>query len=221
ISHALKTPLAVISQSIEPLRRAVLPSDASAIRSLQLIERSVSRLDVMVSAHRDLENVEADLVYPVRRPLDLSRLLSNMLPACEAPLTARNIRLVTTIEAGIVAYVDEEAMETVTENLLENAASFTPEGGEIEVSLCLNSGGACLSVRDQGPGVSPRHLPHIFERTASFRPPSTVQSGKEQAHQGLGLWIVRRNIEALGGSVTAHNRSHGGFEVLVQLPSQS
>jgi two-component system sensor histidine kinase ChvG len=160
-------------------------------------------------------------MYPVRRPLDLSRLLSGMLPACEATFTARNIRLVSAIEPGIVAHVDEEAMETVTENLLENAASFTPEGSEIEISLYLNGGRVCLSVRDQGPGVLPRHLPHIFERTASFRPPSAVRNGKEAAHQGLGLWIVRRNIEALGGNVTAHNRSQGGFEVLIQIPLQS
>jgi two-component system sensor histidine kinase ChvG len=218
ISHTLKSPLAVIAQSVEPLRRALPPSDAAAARSLQLIERAVLRLDAMVSAHRDLENAAADLVYPVRRPLDLSRLLADMLPACEAPLIARNVRLAATIEAGLVAHVDEEAIELVIENLLENAASFTPAGGKIEIGLGLEGGWACLRVRDEGPGVSPLHLPHIFERAASFRPPSSLSSsGTAAAHQGLGLWIVRRNVEALGGNVTARNRVHGGFEILVRL----
>jgi len=107
-------------------------------------------------------------------------------------------------------------MEPVIENLLENAASFTPAGGVIEISLGHENGKVRLSVLDQGPGVRPRMLPHIFERNMSFR--ESTESNFAGGHQGLGLWIVKRNIEGLGGSVSARNLTRGGFEVTILLP---
>jgi two-component system sensor histidine kinase ChvG len=211
--HALKTPLAVIAQSVEPLKRAVSPADTVAHRSIQLIERAVMRLDAMVNAYRDLENAAADLIFPARGPTDLSVLLRTSLPAYENILAAQGKHLVMAVDSGVVALASDELMEPVIENLLENAASFTPENGVIEVRLAPDGGDACFTVMDRGPGVAPELLPQIFDRAASFRdtPGSTHQ------HQGLGLWIVKRNIEALGGTVAVRNRPDRGLEVVVRL----
>lgn len=218
-SHALKTPLAVIAQSVEPIRRALPPSESSAARSLQLIERSIEKLDAMVSAHRDLDHSDADLIYPARQPMDLSRFLRDMVPGYEAALAGQGKRLIALVEPQVEAFASEDLMEPVIENLLENAASFTPPGGAIEISLGREDGKVRLSVLDQGPGVRPRLLPHIFERNMSFRDPANSEPNLASGHQGLGLWIVRRNIEGLGGSVSARNLTRGGFEVTVSLPS--
>lgn len=176
----------------------------------------------MVSAHRDLDDSGADLIYPVRQPMDLSRFLGAMLSAYEPTLSGQGKRLSVLIQPHVLAYANEDAMEPVIENLLENAASFTPPGGTIEVALHVEGGRACLRVLDQGPGVLSRHLPHIFERAASFRDEGHGDTVAELApnlgHQGLGLWIVKRNVEGLGGTVGARNRAHGGFEVFVYLP---
>ena len=215
-SHALKTPLAVIAQSVEPLKRALPPDDATASRSLQLIEHSVAKLDAMVSAQRDLDHAGADLIYPMRQPMDLSRFLRDMLPAYEAALAGQGKRLIALVDPHVQAFVNEDMMEPVIENLLENAASFTPAGGVIEISLGHENGKVRLSVLDQGPGVRPRMLPHIFERNMSFR--ESTESNFAGGHQGLGLWIVKRNIEGLGGSVSARNLTRGGFEVTILLP---
>jgi two-component system sensor histidine kinase ChvG len=117
-----------------------------------------------------------------------------------------------------MAFANEDVMEPVIENLLENAASFTPHGGIIEISLGREDGKACLRVLDQGPGVRPRQLPRIFERNVSFRDDDDVEGDFAGGHQGLGLWIVKRNVEGLGGSVTARNRTRGGFEAIICLP---
>jgi two-component system, OmpR family, sensor histidine kinase ChvG len=212
-SHALKTPLAVIAQSVEPLKRAVPSSDAIANRSIQLIERAVMRLDAMVNAYRDLENAAADLIFPARNPTDLSALLRTSLPAYENILAAQGKRLAMAVDDGVIALASDELLEPVIENLLENAASFTPENGVVEVRLNPDGDEACFTVMDRGPGVEPELLTRIFDRSASFRdaPHSTTE------HQGLGLWIVKRNIEALGGTVTAHNRAGRGLEVVVRL----
>lgn len=223
-SHALKTPLAVIAQAVEPLKRALPPGQPSAQRSIALIEAAVVKLDALVSAHRDLEDAGADMVYPVRKPMDLTRLLRAMLPAYETALAAQGKKLVVAIEERVMAYANEDAIEPVIENMLENAASFTPAGKMVEVGLRLLGGKACLSVRDQGTGVPPIHLPHIFDRGASFRHDPMGETVTDLAlkigHQGLGLWIVKRNVESLGGTVFARNRSRGGFEITVCLPGE-
>jgi two-component system sensor histidine kinase ChvG len=198
---------------VEPLKRAVPPEDTTANRSIHLIERAVMRLDGLVNAYRDLENAAADLIFPARVPTNLSALLRTSLPAYENILAAQGKRLVMAVDDGVVALASDELMEPVIENLLENAASFTPENGVIEVRLAPDGNDACFSVMDRGPGVAPELLSRIFNRAASFR--NTPQSTEE--HQGLGLWIVKRNIEALGGTVAARNRRGNGLEVVVRL----
>ena len=101
--------------------------------------------------------------------MDLSALLRTSLPAYENILAAQGKRLVMAVDDGVVALASDELMEPVIENLLENAASFTPENGVIEVRLAPDGGDACFSVMDRGPGVAAELLPRIFDRSASFR----------------------------------------------------
>jgi two-component system sensor histidine kinase ChvG len=219
-THALKAPLAVIAQSVEPIRRALPMDETAAQRSLQLIERSVARLDTIVSSARDLEEAVADVLFPVRRPVDLSRFLVQLLGAYDETLVAQGKRLVSDLAPGIIASANDDLIEPVIENLLENAASFTPAGGTIEVGLAREAGMAAIRVADRGPGVDPANLPHVFERYTSWRPapePCAEAIQAAETHQGLGLWIVKRNVEGLGGRVCAQNRDGGGFEVTVQL----
>lgn len=218
-AHALKAPLAVIAQSIEPLKKTVTLGDPAA-RSLQLIERSVVRLDAIVSAAREVESAVADVIYPESSLTDLSYFLTRLLEGYEISLAPQKKRLITRIAPRVAAYANEDIMEAVIENLLENATSFTSPGGEIEVSLHADSEFAHIRVADRGPGVDPGHLERIFDRYFSYRPPSTDKSAQLQTithHQGLGLWIVKRNVEGLGGVVEARNRPGGGFEVIVSL----
>lgn len=215
-SHALKTPLAVIAQSVEPLKRAISSSDTSAVRSLQLIERSVERLDAMVSAQRDLENASANLVYPARRRIDMSARVNARLKVYRETLATEHKHLVVLVDDGIMVLANDELVEPVIDNLMDNAASFTAEEGVIEVRLTTDKGLASFSVMDRGPGVCPELLLKIFERATSFRNSAPTHSGARR-HQGLGLWIVKRNVEALGGKVHARNRTGRGLEVVVHL----
>jgi two-component system sensor histidine kinase ChvG len=219
-SHALKTPLAVIAQSIEPIRRALLPGESAARRSLQLIERSVARLDGLVTAHRDLDVDTADLFYPERRPLNLSEFLTQMLENYDGTLGRQGKRLRCRIEPNVMVYANEDALETVIENLLENALSFTPPGGTVEVHLQAENRRVRLAVSDEGPGVPANDMQHLFERGFSSRGGLPEDGELAVCHQGLGLWIVKRNVESLGGTVTARNRPKAGFEVTVRLKGE-
>lgn len=221
-AHALKAPLAVITQAIEPLKKATPVANVQARRSLDLIERSAARLDSLVSATRDIEQAAADVIYPVSRPINLSSYLTQLIASYEPTLTAEGKRLQSTIERDVFTYASEEAMESIIENLLENAASFTQPGGTVEVTLSGSDGHASLIVADNGPGVADDRMPQIFERyyTDRSQMPERVNgraSLPAEQHYGLGLWIVRRNVEGLGGKISARNRETGGFAVTVNL----
>jgi len=219
-AHAFKTPLAVIAQSLEPLKRSLATSDAAGQRSLQVIERSVVKLDSLVSASRDMGRAAAEVVYPERRRLDLSAFAKRLLRDYDTVLGAQGKRLVVTIAEGISAYANEDLLEVIIENLLENAASFTPPGGAVDFRLEKIEHIARIRVADRGPGVDAAMLPRIFDRYVSLRSQSAGSKGPVSAagqHDGLGLWIVRRNVEGLGGAVTGRNREGGGFEIIVDL----
>ncbi len=220
-AHALKAPLAVIAQAIEPLKRAMPAGNPQAQRSLDLIERSTARLDLLVSAARDLEQAAAEVIYPEARRINLSSCVAQLIAAYEPTLSAEGQHLRSAIEDDVHAYASEEAMEAILENLLENAASYTKNGQTVDVMLIVSGGYAHLTVADEGPGVAPEHLPQIFERRFSTRAwtPEPAPGGQavEQQHYGLGLWIVRRNVEGLGGRIRATNREGGGFAVTVSL----
>lgn len=222
-AHALKTPLATIAQAIEPLRRSLTPDDKRGLRSLNLIEKSIDRLDSLVSAARDLERVAADSFNPETELLDLSQLVMSWIKRSKDALTARSIQITAEIDHNLRVQASEDGLETIFENLIENAASFAPEGSAIEIDLRARDRSIELVVADTGPGVDPQFIDHIFERYFSHRPgvdghpPSTLPQAAA-THFGLGLWIVRRYTEAFGGTVSAENRPTGGFLITVSLP---
>lgn len=219
-AHAFKTPIAVISQSVEPLKRVISEQDAAAQRSIDLIERSVDRLDSLVGAARRMDHTMADLINPPRERIDLSHLLSRMIDAYQETAHLHGIELTRKLLPRIHVRAGEDLLETVFENIFDNALEYSPKGAGILIKLDHVGAMAEVSVTDQGPGVDPRNLERIFDRYFSERasPPDAAANGGGQAHFGIGLWIARRNVEAVGGEVTAANSADGGLTVSVRLP---
>lgn len=228
-AHAFKTPIAVIRQSVEPLRRAMPAENTRSQRALTMIEKSLDKLDGLVSFARRMDEAAADLLAPSRRRVDLSQLVERMAGGYTGLLAERRLHMRSRIDAGLVVRASEETLETIVENLVENAVSFSPPDGTVSVRLTRSGGQggpmAELVVEDEGPGVDPANLDRIFERYFSHREPGRGMPEDEAAahqagaaHFGIGLWIVRRNIEAFGGRVRAENRPTGGLRMTVVLP---
>jgi Signal transduction histidine kinase len=213
-AHAFKTPIATIAQAVEPLKRAVGDSER-ARRSLQVIEASLERLDALVAASRRLDQVNADLVSPPRQAVDLSRLVGALLDSY-GEATAGRVAIERRIRADCVVRGSVEMMETVIENILENALSFSPDKGIVTVTVARGDHRVVMTIDDQGPGATAEVLESMFERYVSHRPESDPSGAP---HFGIGLWIVRRNVAAIGGTVEARNRGEGGLRVTVTLPS--
>lgn len=222
-AHAFKTPIAVIAQSVEPIRMSLPSGNERARRSLQLVEQATARLDALVSAARHMDEAIADLISPPRERIDLSRLLAGMLDAYGEAAAIQGIALSGDIKPEIIVAASEDLLEIVVENLLDNAFSFAPKGSEVSVKLSQEDGEAVTVIADRGPGVEAGNIGRIFDRYFSDRshPPPDAGELSESSHYGMGLWIVRRNVEAIGGSVLAENRPGGGLQVIVRLPLQA
>jgi two-component system sensor histidine kinase ChvG len=248
-AHAFKTPIAIMRQSLEPLQRLVPESSTRGQRALQVLETSIDRLDHLVNSARRLEETTAELLDPPNQAIDLSNLVRRMLGAYAEAYERRGLKFAARLQPGVVVRAGEDLLETVVENVVDNAVEVSPEGELIDVSLESRDGMARLVVRDRGPGVPDGQLDHIFERYVSLRgelpgsqppaapppaptavtptavAPTAMADGeageKSGAHQGIGLWIVRRNLEAVGGSVKARNLPDGGLEITMVLPVAS
>jgi len=227
MAHAFKTPLGIIAQSLEPLRRSVRADDVRARRALELIDRSLGRLDGLVSTARRLDETIADSINPPRERVPLSDLVEEIVGEYREAHAESRARFAADIEARLAVFGAPALLESVMQNLLDNALSFSPPGGEIVVSLRARGDVAELAVADQGPGVPTENIERIFERFVSLRASESAQKPAQgdkkgatdrPTHFGLGLWIVRRNVEAMGGVVAAENRAQGGFRVVVALP---
>jgi two-component system, OmpR family, sensor histidine kinase ChvG len=216
-AHAFKTPIAVIRQSLEPIMRAIAAENQRGLRAVGLIESSLDKLDGLVASARRLDEATADLMDTPRTDFDLSSLLGRLLQANADVFLQRRLHLKGHIEPRVMVHANEEMVETVIENLLDNAVSFSPEGESIGVRLETHDSIAELLIGDSGPGVSAENITRIFDRYFSHRPARDSVDG-HGSHFGIGLWIARRNIEALGGTIDAENRQPHGLLMRVRLP---
>jgi two-component system sensor histidine kinase ChvG len=225
-THAFKTPIAVIRQSIEPLRRALPQDNQRAQRAIGVLEHSLDRLDGLIASARRLDEATADLIAEPHTPVDLGRVIGGLVQIRSAILANHDVSIILashdlTISAdllpGLYVLGTEEMIETIVENLIENAVSFSPAGSEILVHLACDGRFAHLTISDQGAGVPAEQLERIFDRYYSERRAEAANDATS-SYFGIGLWIARRNVEAMGGTIEAENLEPQGLAIHVRLP---
>jgi two-component system, OmpR family, sensor histidine kinase ChvG len=224
-AHSFKAPLGTILMSLEAVKRGAPKDDAKCQRAIQLIESSLDRLRMLVNSAQRLEFNTADLIDAPRVSIEFAGIVADVLLRYRQVLGERGLQLVRKLEGEVLVQAGKGVLDVVVENILDNAISFSPPGSKIVVALTAQRGEAHLRIEDEGPGIDPDDIERVFERYVSLR-----QREREDAnlavrdttrwaeHAGLGLWIVRRNVEALGGRVIAANRDGRGLSVEVILP---
>lgn len=212
-AHAFKGPIGTIRQALEPLRRST-----GVAGWLAPVDAALNRLDGLVQAARVLDSQAADLLEPEMAEIDLSALVAAF---AEGFAQSHPGRVVAEVVPGVGVRGQEEALETVLENLVENALGFAPPDRPVRISLRQEGMEAVLAVEDEGPGVEPALLGRIFERYFSQRPPEGEPGGATggDGNFGIGLWLVRQNVRLMGGSVVAANRAPQGLSMTVRLPA--
>lgn len=217
-AHALKTPIGAIRQSLEPLRHVVPESDRRGRRAIEIIDQCCARLgQLVVEARRSIE-AAAMMADPPTEQIDLGEVVSGLVEEMRGPSEASDVHLEAHVEHGVIVFGGDEAIETIVENLIDNAIGFSPPGGTVRVVVRSARRGAVLTVLDQGPGVAPENFERIFEKGYSSRPRNDPASAAAEENFGMGLWIVRRNVESMGGSIRVENRASSGLAVEIVLP---
>jgi len=208
-AHELRTPLAALTLTLHgaarPRERAPDEELASLRRRLGRAERHAERLAKLVDQLLDARRVPAEI--PLQRErLDLAALAATAAAALDA-----DGRVAVQRAGPVEGSWDAARLQQVVENLVSNALKFGP-GERVEVEVSREGAQALLSVADRGPGIAPEDRERIFgkyERAVSTR---------NFGGLGLGLWIVRQNVEAHGGTIHVESRPGGGSRFVVLLP---
>jgi PAS domain S-box-containing protein len=216
LSHELRNPLTPILTSARLLEHRV---DPEARHDVDVIVRQVKHLVRLVDDLLDVSRVARGAVTLSMARLDLATVVARAVQSTAPLLEQRGHRLEISLPAGNLAVEgDEVRLTQIVDNLLSNAARYTPPGGTVSVSGAREDDSVVLRVRDTGVGIDPALLPELFDTfVQGVRSPDRAQGGL-----GIGLSLVRRLTELHGGSVTAHSDGPGlGSEFAVRLPAAS
>jgi two-component system sensor histidine kinase KdpD len=214
ISHELRTPISAITAAASTL--AALPPGPQTELQKTLaaeIQESAARLNRLVGNLLDMTRLESGKVKPRLEWCDLGDLVNVALRRDESELAGHPVKV--QIPKGLpLVRMDFVLIEQALNNLLLNAAAYTPDGTPVEITAAGGAGEVSLTVADRGPGLPPESLPHVFEKF--YRVPGAPPGGT-----GLGLSIVKGFAEAHGGRVEARNREGGGAQFTIYLPVAS
>ncbi len=212
VSHELRAPLTNINSGIELLVYGTRPLGDRSSQVLRLVRAEIQRLTRFVETILDISALDAGRLPLYPAPMGLGGIVHSLknqiahLPGAE--------RVVWELaEDGPSLLADEQALTSVLFHLLDNAFKYAPSG-PIEVSGGSQDGRAWIKVSDHGPGISAASLPYLFER---FYRSNSEDSQTVYGH-GLGLYIVKRLLEAMQGQVSVENRPSGGACFTCWLP---
>ena len=220
ISHEFRTPLTLILGPLNNRNQKPL-----AEPELVLMERNGNRLMALINQLLDLSKLEAGELRPEPEPGDLAMFFRTLSASFESLADSRAIRFRFTQSQEVYRTTfDRDKLEKITTNLLSNAFKFTPDGNEIrmDVTYLSDDTGARvrLMVADTGIGISPLHLPRIFDRFYQ-RSADTATDRKSDRHYegtGIGLALVQELVKVLKGSVAVESTEGVGTIFRVELP---
>ncbi|WP_068785898.1 sensor histidine kinase [Paenibacillus phocaensis] len=212
VSHEIQSPLTSIRGFARALRRADLTPEKRN-HYLEIIESESRRLSQMSDNLLKLSSLETDRGSLRTNRFRLDRQLQNVVLACEPQWLAKNIQI--QLEAsGLEVEGAEDLLSQVWLNLLHNSIKFTPEGGEIGVSLTAEEDQAIVTVTDNGIGMSEPDMLHIFERFYKADKSRTRSSGGS----GLGLSIVKKIVDIHEGEIQVASELGKGSSFRVAIP---
>ncbi|MGE0315060.1 MAG: ATP-binding protein [Lautropia sp.] len=216
LSHELRSPLAPIRNAVEILRLRA-PADPAISGLNDLIGRQVGHLTRLVDDLLDVSRVSQGKIALRTAPVDLARAVDAGVELARAAVDARRHRLVVSLDVARPCTVsgDPARLAQVVSNLIDNAAKYTDPGGRIDVTLEADDRHARLVVADDGPGIDPLLLPHLFELFTQ----ADQSLDRAQGGLGIGLALVRSLVELHGGTVAAASEGKGsGSRFTVTLP---
>ena len=215
VSHELRNSLGAIRSATRILCMETSACDATRARTL--IDRQVTKMSGLVEDLLDLSRAQRGQMQLHCERSDLCAVAARAAQTVEFTMQQRNHRMITSFpDTPVWVQADAARLEQVFVNLLFNAAKYTDPGGHIELSVGREDGEAVVRVRDDGIGIDPDILPHVFDLFVQADP----SSRRADAGLGVGLALVRSVVNRHGGRVTAASAGpRCGTEFAVHLPT--
>jgi heavy metal sensor kinase len=216
LAHELRTPVAILRGEAElALRPSSSDEDLRQVLMRQIDE--FDRLTRLINQLLTLARAEGGEIKMADQTVDLVALGASVAEQIEPVAAAQGIMLTCDVADGVMVKGDAGWLERLLLILLDNAITFTPEGGRIAVTFSYAKGLAHVAVTDTGIGISPHALPHLFERFYRADPARS----RETRGAGLGLALAKWIAERHGGTIAVKSRPGEGSTFTVSLPASS
>jgi two-component system, OmpR family, sensor histidine kinase ChvG len=219
VAHELKNPLTSLKSAVEVLERTSCTEDRA--RLVAVIRNDIKRIDRLITDISDASRLDAELSRGHAAPVDVVKLLSTLATIYNAMEAPRGVRVELTSDSSASATVQgmDERLGQVFRNLIDNAISFSPDGGTVRVAARKSGGYVLATIDDSGPGIPEDDLERIFDRFYTERP---AQHGFGK-NSGLGLAIARQIVASHNGRIWAENRQGengqiAGARFVIELP---
>lgn len=216
-AHELRTPLTTVMGWAAMLADAARnpERDPEALASfVEELQSQVQRLDTLINDLLDASRLQQQRTELRPEEIDLAALIQHVLVRFEHASELQSAhRIVFESSDSVVGYWDPGRMEQVVTNLISNALKYSPDGGEVRTAVTDEGNRVTLSIQDQGIGVGPEDLAHLFE---PFRRTDTAR--RTAGGTGLGLYITRQLVEQHGGTIEMASVVGDGTTVTVRLP---
>jgi signal transduction histidine kinase/tetratricopeptide (TPR) repeat protein len=218
VSHELRTPLTGIRALSELLKNDRVPDDQTRRRYYATLYRESERLGRMIENILDFSKIEAGLKKYRFSPTDPAALTREAAIRFQESTADKGFHLqVRTEDSLLPAELDAEAVDRVLFNVLDNAAKYSGDAREIELSVRGESGHVVWEVRDHGLGIPTADLPRVFEKF--FRSAKNLDSSVRGS--GIGLTLVKHIVEAHGGTVSIASHEGAGTTVTITIPLEN
>ncbi|NLP36416.1 MAG: HAMP domain-containing protein [Firmicutes bacterium] len=212
ISHELRTPITTMQSYLEAFRDGVLPLDQ---QNIEAVLEETKRLGSLVNDLQSLTKADLSSREVQLAPLDVTVFLAEKAKYYLPLLQQQGINLTTSLpEKNLLIEADEKLLEQVLSNLVNNAAKYTPQGGQVTIAAREEKGQVIIAVTDTGIGIEAEHLPYIFERFYRVDPSRTRSTGGS----GIGLALVKELVETMGGRVEATSVPGKGSSFRLYFP---
>ncbi|HJU21706.1 MAG TPA: ATP-binding protein [Casimicrobiaceae bacterium] len=214
LSHELRNPLAPIRTAVD-LLAAANDNPGILAQARGILSRQVGHMVALVDDLLDVARITRGSISLDRKAVDLSEIVQNAIELSRSEIESAQHRLDLRIaDEGVKVYADIVRMAQVVANLLNNAARYTPPGGEIRVEAGRDGGFATIAVRDNGIGISPEMLPRMFELFTQ----GTTGNRPARGGLGIGLSLARALVELHGGTLEGRSEGEGrGSEFVVRV----
>ena len=208
VAHEIRNPLTSIRSAVETLD--LVKDEAPRQRLMNILKQDVSRLDRLIGDISNASRLDAELSRETPRRIDMARLAGDVINVYEASLKPGQPTVALTAQEPTFVSGREGPLGQVLRNLIDNARSFSPEGGEVRVNIARSRNQSIATVDDDGPGIPGENLETVFQRFYTSRPKGSAFGG----NSGLGLAITRQIVEAHGGTIRAENRLDASGAIL-------